>query len=170
MFITECTRRPVFAAASRISAASSCLAIVCISIASNPASRPTAKRSAYGSSLGSIEISTAFLIVFVVVIGGVLVHRAAPPPPRLRASARAPASGQARTVPAPDGRILKAGLIGCGGRGRGAAVNFLDSGPNLQVTALADLFPDRVAKARETLKDQRGQQIPESRCFTGFDG
>jgi predicted dehydrogenase len=65
---------------------------------------------------------------------------------------------------------LKAGLIGCGGRGRGAAVNFLDSGPNLQVTALADLFPDRVAKARETLKDQRGQQIPESRCFTGFDG
>src|SRR6202022_5023597 len=82
------------------------------------------------------------------------------------AQSTAPPSGQARTVQAPDGRVLKAGLIGCGGRGRGAAVNFLDSGPNLQVTALADLFPDRVAKARETLKDQRGQQIPESRCFT----
>jgi myo-inositol 2-dehydrogenase/D-chiro-inositol 1-dehydrogenase len=37
---------------------------------------------------------------------------------------------------APDGKVLKAGLIGCGGRGTGAAINFLDAGPNLQITAL----------------------------------
>jgi predicted dehydrogenase len=73
------------------------------------------------------------------------------------------------TVKAPDGRLLRAGLIGCGGRGRGAAQNFLDAGPNLQIVALADVFPDRVADARRILKDQRGQDIPESRCFTGFD-
>ena len=41
---------------------------------------------------------------------------------------------------APDGKILKAGLIGCGGRGTGAAINFLDAGPNLQIVALGDLL------------------------------
>ena len=83
--------------------------------------------------------------------------------------AQAPSSAQVKKTQAPGGALLKAGLIGCGGRGRGAALNFLDAGPNLQVTALADVFPDRVAKAREILNDQRGQQIPESRGFTGFD-
>src|SRR5882672_447394 len=66
------------------------------------------------------------------------------------------------TPKAADGRLLKAGLIGCGGRGRGAAVNFLDAGPNLQVVALADVFADRVADARRVLKDQRGQEIADS--------
>jgi hypothetical protein len=42
---------------------------------------------------------------------------------------------------APDGQVLKAGLIGCGGRGRGAMINFLDAGPNLQLTALATCSP-----------------------------
>ncbi len=79
----------------------------------------------------------------------------------------APAAGKPQ---APDGRVLKAGLIGCGGRGRGAAVNFLDAGSNLQVVALADVFPDRVARAREHLNSERGQQITEANCFTGFDG
>jgi predicted dehydrogenase len=70
---------------------------------------------------------------------------------------------------APDGRVLKAGLIGCGGRGRGAAQNFLDAGSGLQIVALADLFEDRVNAARQMLTGQRGQDIPESRCYTGFD-
>jgi len=39
---------------------------------------------------------------------------------------------------APDGKVIKAGLIGCGGRGTGAAMNFLDAGPNLQIVALGD--------------------------------
>jgi myo-inositol 2-dehydrogenase / D-chiro-inositol 1-dehydrogenase len=80
----------------------------------------------------------------------------------------APAA-QTRTPRAPDGPLLKAGLIGCGGRGCGAAANFLDAGSNLQIVALADLFEDRVADARRLLKE-KGQEIPESRCFTGFDG
>lgn len=84
----------------------------------------------------------------------------------VRAQTPAPAAPKAQ---APDGRLLKAGLIGCGGRGRGAANNFLDAGPNLQIVALADVFPDRVAKARELLNGQRGQQITEANCFTGFD-
>jgi myo-inositol 2-dehydrogenase/D-chiro-inositol 1-dehydrogenase len=70
---------------------------------------------------------------------------------------------------APEGRRLKAGLIGCGGRGRGAMVNFLDAGPGLEITALADVFPDRVEAARAQLHKGRGIEVPASRCFTGFD-
>ena len=70
---------------------------------------------------------------------------------------------------APDGPVLKAGLIGCGGRGTGAAFNFLDAGPNLQITAIADLFQDRIDNCRKALKEQRGVDIPDQNCFTGFD-
>jgi myo-inositol 2-dehydrogenase/D-chiro-inositol 1-dehydrogenase len=70
---------------------------------------------------------------------------------------------------APDGKVLKAGLIGCGGRGTGAAVNFLDAGPNLQITALGDVFRDRLDQCRENLRKQRNVEIAEENCFTGFD-
>jgi myo-inositol 2-dehydrogenase / D-chiro-inositol 1-dehydrogenase len=56
---------------------------------------------------------------------------------------------------APDGPVLKAGLIGCGGRGTGAAVNFLDAGPNLEIVALGDVFQDRIDKCRQELKTQK---------------
>jgi myo-inositol 2-dehydrogenase/D-chiro-inositol 1-dehydrogenase len=49
---------------------------------------------------------------------------------------------------APDGKVLKAGLIGCGARGAGAAVNFVDAGPNLQITALGDIFRDKLDLCR----------------------
>jgi predicted dehydrogenase len=85
-------------------------------------------------------------------------------------AAPAPQSKPERLSPkAPDGALIRAGLIGCGGRGRGAAENFLDAGPNLQIVALADVFPDRVEQARAQLSKRRGQDIPESMCFTGFD-
>ncbi len=70
---------------------------------------------------------------------------------------------------APDGPLLKAGLIGCGGRGTGAAFNFIDAGPNLQVTALADVFQDRIDRCRASLKERRNVDIPDKNCFVGFD-
>ncbi len=70
---------------------------------------------------------------------------------------------------APDGPALKAGLIGCGGRGTGAAVNFIDAGPNLQIAALADVFQDRLDQARSAINKERGQEVPSSHCFVGFD-
>lgn len=70
---------------------------------------------------------------------------------------------------APDGPVLKAGLVGCGGRGTGAAINFLDAGPNLEVAALADLFEDRLERCRKGLKEKKGVEVPDSRCFLGFD-
>ncbi len=70
---------------------------------------------------------------------------------------------------APDGPVLKAGLIGCGGRGTGAAINFLSAGPNLQIVALGDTFKDRVDSCREEIRKQKGQEVPVEKCFVGFD-
>lgn len=70
---------------------------------------------------------------------------------------------------APDGKVLKAGLVGCGGRGTGAAVNFVDAGPNLEIVSLGDVFQDQLDKCRETLKQARGIEIADENCFTGFD-
>lgn len=70
---------------------------------------------------------------------------------------------------APDGKVIKAGLIGCGGRGTGAAINFLDAGPNLQITALGDVFQDKIDQCRAELKTQKGVEIADENCFIGFD-
>ena len=70
---------------------------------------------------------------------------------------------------APDGPALKAGLIGCGGRGTGAAGNFLDAGPNLQIVALADVFDDQLQRCRARLKEDRGVEVADDHCFVGFD-
>jgi predicted dehydrogenase len=70
---------------------------------------------------------------------------------------------------APDGPVLKAGLIGCGGRGTGAAQQFLEAGPNLEIIALADYFQDRLDRCRENLREGKGVEIPDENCFTGFD-
>src|SRR5664279_639366 len=70
---------------------------------------------------------------------------------------------------APDGPVLKAGVIGCGGRGTGAAINFLSAGPNLQIVALGDTFQDRVDSCRAEILKQKGQEVPLDKCFVGFD-
>ncbi|OGC02703.1 hypothetical protein A2V82_03200 [candidate division KSB1 bacterium RBG_16_48_16] len=70
---------------------------------------------------------------------------------------------------APDGPELKAGLVGCGGRGTGAALDFLSSGPNLRITALADVFNDRLDRCRQTLKTEGNAEVADENCFIGFD-
>ncbi len=70
---------------------------------------------------------------------------------------------------APDGAPLKAGLVGCGGRGTGAANNFLNAGPNLKITALGDVFQDRLDSCRKNLKENKKQEIADANCFLGFD-
>jgi len=70
---------------------------------------------------------------------------------------------------APDGPPLKAGLIGCGGRGTGAAQQFLSAGPNLELIALADVFADRLEGCRNAVRENRGVEVPEENCFLGFD-
>lgn len=70
---------------------------------------------------------------------------------------------------APDGPVLRAGVIGCGGRGTGAAINFVDAGPNLEIVALGDIFPDQLQKSRDAIKLARGIEVADENCFTGFD-
>ena len=70
---------------------------------------------------------------------------------------------------APDGAVIKAGVIGCGGRGTGAAMNFLNAGPNLQIIALGDMFQDRLDDCRKKLKEEKQVEIEDKNCFTGFD-
>lgn len=69
---------------------------------------------------------------------------------------------------APDGKKLKAGLVGCGNRGTGAALNFLAAGNDLELVALADVFEDKVYDCKNKLSKQR-IEIPEKNCFWGFD-
>ena len=70
---------------------------------------------------------------------------------------------------APDGPVLKAGLIGCGGRGTGAAGQFLDAGPNLEIVALADVFQDKLDNCRAQLREERSVEVPDEQCFVGLD-
>jgi predicted dehydrogenase len=70
---------------------------------------------------------------------------------------------------APDGPELKAGLIGCGGRGTGAAINFLNAGPNLKIIAIGDVLQDKIDSCREELKKSKGVELPDENCFIGFD-
>jgi len=68
-----------------------------------------------------------------------------------------------------DGQPIRAGVVGCGGRGSGAAINFLDAGPKLSIVAIADVFQDRIDGIRTKLKDEKGVELPDANCFTGFD-
>ncbi|MAB72799.1 MAG: oxidoreductase [Planctomycetaceae bacterium] len=67
--------------------------------------------------------------------------------------------------------VINVGLIGCGGRGSGAAVNALEAGPDVRIHAMGDLFPDRLQSSLGNLRkrDDARVDVPESRQFTGFD-
>ena len=68
-----------------------------------------------------------------------------------------------------DGKELKAGLIGCGGRGTGASINFIDAGTGLSIHSLGDVFQDRIDGCRRKLKEERNVEIADENCFVGFD-
>ncbi len=67
--------------------------------------------------------------------------------------------------------VLRVGLIGCGGRGTGAAVNAMNADPNAKIVALADAFEDRVQNCRTNLIKQKPAQVAigDDHLFVGFD-
>lgn len=68
---------------------------------------------------------------------------------------------------------LRVGLVGCGGRGSGAAVNALRAEPTARLVAMADAFPDRLESSLSNLRaSQVGSQIAvkDDHKFAGFDG
>ena len=49
---------------------------------------------------------------------------------------------------------IRVGLIGCGGRGTGAAIDALDADPGVKLVAMADLFEDKVEAALTEIRDK----------------
>lgn len=70
---------------------------------------------------------------------------------------------------ATDGKELKAGVIGCGGRGSGAAFNFLNAANGVTIVALGDTFQERVDDLAKKLKDEKGIDVPADKRFVGLD-
>ncbi len=82
------------------------------------------------------------------------------------------AAGIVPRMYAGENNTINVVLIGCGGRGTGAADNALSvkNGP-IKLVALADVFEDRVKRSYDNLKNQHGSKVdvPEERKFIGFD-
>jgi myo-inositol 2-dehydrogenase / D-chiro-inositol 1-dehydrogenase len=76
-----------------------------------------------------------------------------------------------RTAHAAGDDVLKIGLIGCGGRGAGAAANALGADKNCKLVALADAFGDRLQESLRALKSQAGDKVAvdADHCFVGLD-
>lgn len=73
---------------------------------------------------------------------------------------------------AAENNTIRLALIGCGGRGCGAAANAFDS-PNgpVELVAMADFFENRLTNAHKVLSGQYGARVnvPPERRFAGFD-
>jgi predicted dehydrogenase len=68
--------------------------------------------------------------------------------------------------------VIRVGVVGCGGRGAGAAMNAMDADPGVRLVAMADLFEDRVKSKRDLLKQKKPDQVAvdDAHCFAGLDG
>ncbi len=65
---------------------------------------------------------------------------------------------------------IRVGLIGCGGRGRGAMQNVAEAADGVQIWALGDAFQDRVDMAKtEAAKMGSKSAVTDDRCFVGLD-
>ncbi len=77
----------------------------------------------------------------------------------------------ARSAHAAGSDLLKVGLIGCGGRGSGAAGNALNADAGAKLYALGDAFEDRLQGSLHGLKQEYGERVDvdSSRQFVGLD-
>ena len=76
---------------------------------------------------------------------------------------------------------IRVGLIGCGGRGTGAAVQAVQAAENVQLVAMCDAFMDRVEESYANITAPEDSdplpadvleriQVPKEHMFDGFDG
>ncbi|RIH67090.1 gfo/Idh/MocA family oxidoreductase [Mariniphaga sediminis] len=75
------------------------------------------------------------------------------------------------SVWASNSNTLKVGLIGCGGRGTGAAEQALNADPNVVLSAMGDAFSDHLEKSYNSLKQKFGEkvQVADNKKFVGLD-
>lgn len=65
---------------------------------------------------------------------------------------------------------IRVGLVGCGGRGTGAAKDAVAAADGVKIVAMADLFADELAESKESLQSLgKAFDVPESSCHVGFD-
>lgn len=68
---------------------------------------------------------------------------------------------------------LKIALVGCGGRGTGAAVQALRADDNVELVAMADAFEDRLKSSLMNISKEMGEttkvNVKEEHQFVGFD-
>ena len=64
---------------------------------------------------------------------------------------------------------IKVALIGCGGRGTGAACNMIAADPNIKIVALGDLFPEKLDKAANKIHDAAKKSVGESKASEIID-
>ena len=81
-------------------------------------------------------------------------------------------SGGMSLVHAAGSDRIRVGVIGCGGRGTGAAKDCVKPSKGVEIYALGDLFDDRVRGSLGDLKESglgKGFNVTPVRCFSGFD-
>ncbi|MBM3441946.1 MAG: Gfo/Idh/MocA family oxidoreductase [Bacteroidetes bacterium] len=76
--------------------------------------------------------------------------------------------------------VIRIALVGCGGRGTGAAMQALSTQQNVRLVAMADAFRDRLDDCLKAITSEENAEkgknikarvdVPEERRFTGFDG
>jgi predicted dehydrogenase len=66
---------------------------------------------------------------------------------------------------------IRVGVIGCGGRGTGAAVDCATASPDVVIAALGDVFPDQLEWSLGQLKEKLGGRVTATpaTCFSGMD-
>lgn len=88
------------------------------------------------------------------------------------AAVASPALSIARSAHAQGKQEIRIGMIGSGERCCGAAAEAMNTGPDVKLAAICDVFPDRVARKRDFLRKRFPNQMiaDDAHCFTGFDG
>src|SRR5262245_21877867 len=91
----------------------------------------------------------------------------------LAASAVAGGLAFAPSLFAGQNSALKVGLVGCGGRGTGAAKNTLKADSNVKLVAMADIYDDQIKRSINQLQKNKEiaaqVDVKPDMCFTGFD-
>ena len=89
------------------------------------------------------------------------------------ASLIAPAGfGALQSAAGAASKSINIGLIGCGGRGSGAANDTLTANANVRIVAMADIDLAKAKGIRDALKEAHGDRVavPDERVFGGIDG
>lgn len=83
----------------------------------------------------------------------------------------APYVGLRQSVSGQNAETIRVGIVGCGGRGSGAANQAMSADSNIRLTAMGDVFPHRLQGSLDALKRAAGEKIDVApdKQFIGLD-